>query len=119
MTKDEFQSLFESALESTATYADHELGWRTPRIFRILLYGGGSPGRYVTPEAAVDTLYLGDDRFHRIIDIAVVEVGNEVTTCFVRASDHTPGPFDQTWNSPPGSGPFKQLLADDIGVTQE
>jgi hypothetical protein len=66
--------------------------------------------------AAGDALYLGDDRFYRIIDVAVVGVSADTTTVFVWASAHHPGSFNETWNDPPGSGPFKQLIADEIKV---
>ena len=72
----------------------------------------------VEPGAAIHDLYLGTDRFYRIIDVAVIEVGKGHTTVFVRASDHKPASFEQTWNDPPGSGPFKQLIADSIKVSE-
>jgi hypothetical protein len=66
----------------------------------------------------VDRLYLGEGRFYRIIDVAVIEIAEDYTICFVRASDHAPGTFEQTWNSPAGSGPFKQLIAKEIRVIE-
>jgi hypothetical protein len=68
---------------------------------------------------ATDALYLGEDLFYRIIDIAVIEVHSQVTLLFVRASGHAPTVFEHTWNDPPGSGPFKQLLAKTIKVFEE
>ena len=38
------------------------------------------------------------------------------TDIFARVSGHAPGSFDQTWNEPPGTGPFKQLIAEHIRV---
>jgi len=52
--------------------------------------------------------------YHRIIDVAVIKVSRNENTIFMRASDHTPSTFDKTWNNPPGSGPFKQLISQKI-----
>jgi hypothetical protein len=66
---------------------------------------------------AFEKIYLGPDRFYRIIDVAVRRVSEDVCTVFVGISGHAPGPLNQTWNQPPGSGPFKQVLADVVKVT--
>lgn len=90
-----------------------------PRAFKILLRGAGHSGERLRPTMALDTLYLGDARFYLIIDVAVVEVGPRIVTVFVRASGHWLGRWDRTWNDPPGSGPFKQLLAEHVNVMRE
>jgi hypothetical protein len=119
MTKEEFRGLFKDALEAAARNAEEQLGHTVPRSFRILLHGAGHPGDLMDPAAAVDALYLGEELFYRIIDLAVVKVGKHFTTVFVRASGHRPGPFEQTWNTPPGTGPFKQLIAEKIKIVQD
>lgn len=119
MIKEEFRRLFDSALESAARNAEGHLGHSVPRSFRILLHGAGHPGDLVEPETALDALYISEDRFYRIIDVAVQAVDPRCTTVFVRASSHTPSRFEQTWNDPPGGGPFKQLgpmlIRDELG----
>jgi hypothetical protein len=119
MTKQEFRELFEDALELAAVNAEKKLGRGIPRIFEVSLHGAGYPGVLMNPNDALDNLYLGDDLFYRIIDVAVVEVGEASTKVFVRASQHTPAKFEQTWNTPPGSGPFKQLIAEEIKVAEK
>jgi hypothetical protein len=119
MTKNEFMSLLEDALETAAGNAEQELAHEVSRRFQILLYGGGYSGVLLKPAAAVDILYLGKDRFYRILDVAVVEVDKETTTIFIRASDHRPGTWEQTWNDPVGSGPFKQLIPTDIKTSED
>ena len=109
MTKAEFKRRFAGALEEAATLADEQLGRPVPRHFVIRLYGAGHRGDVVSVTTAAGALYLAEDRFYRIIDVGVVEVCPDTTTIFVRASAHEPSRWDQTWNSPPGSGPFKQL----------
>lgn len=116
MTEAEFIQLFRDALDVAAKNAECKLGRAVPRVFEVLLFGAGYSGVKMFPEEAGRVLFLGQDRFYRIIDVSVV--GVEVDRCrvFVRVSGHSPGSFDETWNDPPGSGPFKQLLAQDIEV---
>ena len=114
MTKQEFKRLFEKALEIAATHAEKRLGRPIPRTFQISFYGCGHSGTLVNPEAAIDKLYIDAEKFYRIIDIAIVEVNEGSSTVFVRVSSHTPASFEETWNNPPGMGPFKQLMVETI-----
>ncbi len=119
MTKSEFQHLFGAALDVAAKNAERQLGHKVPQHFEVSLHGAGHSGTLMDPVTAIDKLYLGEGKFYRIIDIAVVEVSRRVTTVFVRASDHSPGTWDQTWDDPPGSGPFKQLLPREIKILDD
>jgi hypothetical protein len=120
MTKQEFGRLFQSALDAAALDTEAKLGRQLPHRFRIRLFGAGHSGDLLSPESALDALYLGEHRFYRVIDVGTIEVGDECLTIFVRASAHTPGSFEQTWNDPPGSGPFKQLgTAQDLEIALE
>lgn len=119
MIKDEFTRLFEAAIETAARNAEQKLAHEVPKSFQILLYGGGHSGTLLKPPAAVDILYLGEDKFYLILDVAVVEVNKESTTVFIRASDHRPGTWEQTWNDPVGSGPFKQIISTDIKISED
>jgi hypothetical protein len=116
MTRDTFKTLFESALEVAAENADKKLGRSVPRVFEIEMHGLAPHARTLTKEHALDEVYIASDRFYRIIDLAVRRVSKDVTTVFMRVSGHSPGSFADTWNQPIGSGPFKQLLADEIEV---
>ena len=58
---------------------------------------------------AIDLLYLGRDKFFVFIDIGVLDSSDDYTLLFVRPSGHKPVPFEETWNTPPGNGPFKIL----------
>jgi hypothetical protein len=113
MTKDEFSGLFGAALEAAAGNADEQLGHRVSRNFRIR-FGEPKAQSWIDPGTALDRLYLGEDQFYLIIDVAVVEAAGDWTAVYVRPSGHRPGSFEQTWNDPPGSGPFKQLIAGTI-----
>lgn len=104
------------ALDVAATDAATQLGRPVSRSFTIELHGLSPKRRLLSPEEALDVLYLGPDRFFRIIDVSVLRVSQTRTLVFTRISGHTPGGFDDTWNTPPGAGPFKQLQAAQIIV---
>ena len=109
MNFDKFRDAFHNELEKAARDADKLLGCPVPRDFEIELHGAGSAGVIVPAETAVKSLYLDEDHFYRIIDFGVIGVGQKITRIFVRASAHEPASFGQTWNTPPGRGPFKQI----------
>ena len=113
MTKRSFRNLFLRALRAAAEEADGRLGKRIPRIFRIELHAPTSTGQLMDVDQAIDQIYLGSDRFYRVIDIAVQRVLFDQTIAFVRVSGHAPGPFNRTWD-PAKFGPFKQILAQTI-----
>ena len=117
MSKEEFKTLFEHALEVAAQNAERKLGRPVPRQFEIEMHGLAPETRILKAEEALDEIYLGSDRFYRIIDISVCRVSKDVSTVFMVVSGHAPGTLKQTWNQPPGSGPFKQVLADEVKVT--
>lgn len=116
MTKEEFRTLFAQALEVAAQNADKKLGYPVPRRFGIQMHGLASRPRMLTQEEAFEEIYIGAERFYRIIDIAVRSVTKDVTNVFMGISGHEPGPLSQTWNQPAGSGPFKQVLACHVEV---
>ncbi len=111
MQFDEFKQLFASALEIAAENAEGELGREISRSYEIILHGAGHSGDIVDPDKAAIDLFIDEERFYRVIDIAVQQVSSEVSRVFVRVSGHKPVPFDETWDTPKGSGPFKQIMA--------
>ena len=116
MNKDEFKALFDRALETAAQNAEAKLGHTVPRKFSIEMHGLDAHPRVLEANDAFEEIYLGGDRFYRVIDLAVCGISADACRVFMRISGHAPGSFDQTWNRPPGSGPFKQILANDIKV---
>ena len=73
----------------------------------------GSLGRLVGVDEALDRLFLGSDRFYRIIDVAIKKLLPGQSIAFVRASGHPPADFSKTWD-PSSLGPFKQIIAEEI-----
>lgn len=116
MTEEEFVVLFEQALGRAAENAAQQLGRAIPRVFKINLYGADHSGMAMSPQDVLKFLYLGPSLFYRVIDLAVTAVTPSSSIVFVRVSGHAPGSFDETWNDPPGSGPFKQLLAQEVSL---
>ena len=113
MTKEEFRQLFQHALNIAAENAERELLKRIPRSFLIELHAPGFAGRNVGVDEALDQIYLGSDRFYRIIDVAIKELLPEEAVAFVRVSGHPPAEFSMTFD-PSALGPFKQMIADKI-----
>jgi hypothetical protein len=116
ISKKQFSLLFANALEIAAIQAEKQLNRAISHHFEIELHGAGKSGFIVSPIEAIDLIFLGEDRFYRIIDIAVIAVYPSKTRIFMRISNHTPSRFEDTWNQPSGTGPFKQIVTDQIRV---
>jgi hypothetical protein len=110
VTKEEFRELFMRALSTAASVIDGNVTAPTSRSFLIELHGAGVSGQLMSVDSALDLLYLGDDRFFRIIDVAIRELRSDASVAFVRVSGHAPSDFSDTVD-PAGLGPFKQLVA--------
>ncbi len=117
MSKEEFKNLFEHALDVAAQNAEKKLGRPVTRRFEIEMHGLAPHSRVLNKDQVFDKIYLGPDRFYRIIDVSVCRISKDVSTIYMVVSGHRPGTLSQTWNQPPGSGPFKQVLADEVKET--
>ncbi len=113
MTKDEFRKLLVCALNLAADTAERRLGGTVSHVFGIELHASQPHRGLLTVDEALDLIYLGRDRFFRVIDVAIKEVAPDRTVAFVRVSGHPPADFGETWD-PSGTGPFKQVLAQTI-----
>jgi hypothetical protein len=113
MTKDEFRKLFLKALNNAAANAEARFHRPVPRSFLVELHAPSSQGQTLSVDRAVDDLYLGSDRFYRIIDVAIRRLSRREAIAFVRVSGHPPVPFSQTW-APADLGPFKQVIPQPI-----
>lgn len=115
MTRIEFEELFSKALDIAAKNAEEYFGISVPRDFRIALRNPRSE-TVLRVKHCLEQLYLGEDRFFRVIDLAVTKVLGGVTTVFVRPSDHPPATFPMTAHFDEGMGPFHQLISAEIEV---
>lgn len=118
MTKEEFATLLDKALEAAADNASQKLQRLIPRSFEIEIHGLSPHSQLASKSRAAELLYVGPDSFYRIIDVSLVAVVGNTSRIFVCVSGHRPGAWSETWNQPPGSGPFKQLLAEHIRVLE-
>lgn len=119
MSRKDFELLFRAKLDEARSIAESNLGQPLPKNIGILRGSPGPDGRRISVEAAAAELFLSDTEFYRIIDLAVVEVSPDTAWVWARESGHQPAPFEATWNQPPGSGPFKQLIANHIRTSTQ
>ena len=96
MTKKDFRELFVRALNRAADNAEEKLARPIPRSFVVELHAPASPGGTVSVDEALDHIYLGSDRFYRIIDIAIKALLPGEAVAFVRVSGHPPDEFSKT-----------------------
>jgi hypothetical protein len=116
MSFEEFNNLFQNALNIAIKNAEEKLNLKLPSKIKIVLHGAGYSGDIFDPDIVAKHLYIGENKFYRIIDLSVIRVNKTECIIFVRVSSHTPSEFNATWNTPLGSGPFKQILSDEIIV---
>lgn len=112
MTRDEFGKLFERVIENAAKNAELIFKIHVPRTFHIEIIGARRPRRILPPDKVVDDLFISESQFWQVINVGVTEVNTtyQFTIISLSVSGHEPGPFENTWNTPPGNGPFKQVV---------
>jgi hypothetical protein len=113
MEKAEFKQLFLRALGTAAENAEMKLKRPIPRSFIIELYSITSSGTRLSIDDTIEKLYLGENSFYKIIDVAIKELLEIQSVAFVRVSGHAPSTFNKTWD-PSNMGPFKQIISDKI-----
>lgn len=112
MKKEKFAELFRAGLEEAAKVAEANNNTTVPRNFECEFYGCGFDGDILSVDEALEFLYLGENEFYVVIDLAILKATSTTTTVFVRVSGHYPVQlFEETWNEPNGFGPFKQIIS--------
>jgi hypothetical protein len=101
-----FDRLFRTVLLKGAFVASHLSRVRAPRTFSIDVVGGERAGRYDDVADAARALRRDDGLFYARIDLAVGITGERGRALAIVA-DERPVPFEETWNSPKGYGPFR------------
>lgn len=107
MDKSSFASLFREAIQRALQEAGVPAASTKPVVE---FHGKPSPQRLVTIDEALDFLWLSEDRFFRIIDVAVLIGEDNPPVIFVRPAGFEPSTYEDTWE-PSGLGPFKVLGA--------
>ena len=113
MTRTDFRTLFLRALNLAADNTEARLADQVPRSFLVELHGAGRTGAAIIVDESLNNIWLGGDRFYRVINLAVTQVLPDATVVFARVSNHPPAPFGQTFD-PTGLGPFKQIVAEHV-----
>lgn len=109
MTREDFKQLFERHVEKAIVAAKKSGAGDIPFAFVVEMHGCGYSGKLLTCDEAVDAMYIGPSTFYRIIDIGFKQVSGSTSVVFVRVSAHSPSGYEDMWNNPEGSGPFKVL----------
>lgn len=105
-----FESLLAVAVARAIDAGCETGGQARPSTILFEIRGGGVPLRVVKDlAAAARILYLDEDHFWRVIDVALSNISNDVGHVMLAISVHPPVEFDLTWNTPRGMGPFKVL----------
>ncbi len=60
-------------------------------------------------DKAIDVMFVSEDEYYPTIDVGPKRIQDDNLVIFVGISGREPTSFSQTWNTPPGSGPFKVI----------
>lgn len=110
MNKEAFKALFNQALLKAATKAESQWQLSLPRSFMFDLNAFGYSGPLLTFEQTVDRIFISEDKFYRVIDVAITGVHPEYAVVFIRVSGHSPSSFSDTQN-PKELGPFNVMVS--------
>jgi len=109
MSYEDFRRLFEKGVRRTLVMAQELVRQNLPPKLSFFLAVGVEPSRRGDADSIVSVLYRSGS-FPRIIDLAVCGIEGDETVVWVRPSAHALATnLEQTWNQPPGAGPFKAL----------
>ncbi len=111
MNAQQFRQVFDAALETAAKNVEEEYKVQVPRVFEIEFGGLGYQPSIIDVDEAFNRLYLGEDLYVAIVDTGVLEANHHVTRVWMNVPGYPPkSRFEDTWNQPPGTGPFKQVI---------
>ena len=112
MNKNEYQKIFELALENASKNTEKAFNVAVPRRFHIELRGAGISYRVLPSESVVDAIFIDENQFWLLVNVMVIEVNLEsnLTIISLTITGHGPGTFEQTFSYSEGKGPFHQVL---------
>jgi hypothetical protein len=113
VNREEFKAYFNDALNVAAAQAEKHFRLNVPKNKSVELHGAGHAGDRVAPDVAADALYLGPERFHKLIDVLIKWIEGDTAVVFVRVAGFEPCPWEMTVD-PGGLGPFKTMLSAEI-----
>lgn len=113
MNQTEFKELFRNKVYEAIAAAPELEKNAAGKEWRFEVHGGGQQGQVFDFDAALDVIFIDDSRFYPTIDIGLRHVSNDTALFFLGVSGREPVPFGETWNHPPGGGPFKVVVSSD------
>lgn len=107
VTEETVRKLFEQCIKTAIEEAQQQISEPLPTRFYLGFEAFGQHGKELSIDEVISFLYR-DGAFPRIVDIAVRGIRDGRTFIWIRPSSHQyVKDFSQTWNTPPGMGPFK------------
>ena len=114
VNREEFRTYFNDALNVAAVQAEKHFRVHVPQQKSVELHGAGHGGDRVAPDVAADALYLGPERFYKLVDVVIKWIEGDTAVVFVRVAGFEPCPWEETLD-PGRLGPFKTtMLSGDI-----
>jgi hypothetical protein len=96
VNREEFKAYFNDALNVAAAQAEKHFRKNVPKHKSVELHGAGHGGDRIAPDVAADALYLGPDRFYKLIDVLIKWIEGDTALVFVRVAGFEPCPWEAT-----------------------
>jgi hypothetical protein len=110
VNREEFEAYFNDALNVAAAQAEKHFRVNVPKHKSVELHGAGHGGDRIAPNVAADALYLGPERFYKLIDVLIKWIEGDTAVVFVVVAGFEPCPWEETFDAG-GLGPFKTMLS--------
>ena len=108
-SKEAMRQLLEKCITMTVEEAQKEVSDPLPTQLYLGLEAFGQRGKESSFDEVLSFLYR-NGTFPRVVDIAVRGIKDGRTFIWIRPSGHAHvSDFSQTWNTPAGMGPFKNI----------
>jgi hypothetical protein len=109
LSREQFEALLDAAVERTVEVAQRDVAEPLPPSRRYRLRSFGFDDEDLSLDAIADLLYF-DGTFPPIVDVSVRGIAGDATLIWLIVPGYPwTSELEQTWNDPPGSGPFKSL----------
>ena len=109
VNEETIRQLLEQCIATTVKEVQQQVSEPLPTLLYMGLGAFGQHGKELSLDEIIPFLYR-DGTFPRVVDIAVHGIKDERTFIWIRPSGHEyVNDFSQTWNRPPGMGPFNNI----------
>jgi hypothetical protein len=109
ITREMLRDLLFRCIDMTLKSVQREVTEPLPQQLCFELAAFGQAGREISLEEVLSFIYV-NGTFPRIIDVAIRGTTEKCTLIWIRPSSHAyVNNIADTWNQPPGMGPFKSI----------